>query len=181
MMRAVSFLFVSVLAGIAFAGCQSKAEEAASAAPAKAAQVGYDLRVIRPADEELGAEFDTLHARAVQEGKRVAVLFSADWCAPCKRIEAELGNLHPASQIGDVRIVMVKEEDWRDATRMKEFDGLRLRWSPAIGAFPLFVLLDEQGAQLEEMKKAIPRLEALGLEPTVANWFGNPATSSDVG
>ncbi len=82
------------------------------------------------------------------------------------------------TEIGDVRIVMVKEEDWRDASRMVEFDNLRLRWSPAVGAFPLFVLLNEDGSANEEMKAAIERLEGDGLSPTVANWFSHASVAS---
>jgi len=141
-------------------------------------KVGYDLRQLRPGEKKLDDVFEASRARALGEGKQVAVLFSADWCAPCKRLEAELGNLQPQSQIGDVRIVMVKEEDWRDSTRMVEFDNLRLRWSPAIGAFPLFVLLNEDGSAREEMKAAIERLEGEGLTPTIANWFAHPTDAS---
>lgn len=141
-------------------------------------KVGYDLRQLRPGGKSLEEAFDGSRARALADGKRVAVLFSADWCAPCKKLEAELGNTQPQSQIGDVRIVMVKEEDWRDATRMSEFDKLRLRWSTVVGQFPYFVLLDEDGHVLEEMKQAVDRLEGEGVEPTVANWFDNARMSS---
>jgi thiol-disulfide isomerase/thioredoxin len=140
--------------------------------------VPYDLRQIRPGEKKLADVFEASRKGALAEGKQVAVLFSADWCAPCKRLEAELGNTQPRSQIGEVRIVMVKEEDWRDSTRMVEFDNLRLRWSPAVGAFPLFVLLNEDGSAREEMKEAIERLESQGLEPTVANWFAHGKNAS---
>jgi thiol:disulfide interchange protein len=117
--------------------------------------------------------FDRLRAQAVAEGKRVAVLFSADWCEPCRELETELGNRHSAAEIGDVRIFELKEEDWTAATRMDEFDGLRRRWSGITGSYPLLILLDDQGQQREEMKEAITRLEAAGIAPTLANWLAD--------
>ncbi len=142
------------------------------------AEVGYDLRSLRPRDERLGEAFDRMREEALAEGKRVAVLFSADWCHRCQRLDAELGNMHPASKIGDVRIFVLKEEDWEQATRMDEFKKLRLRWDPVMGTYPMFVLLDEQGKRAEEMKEAIERLEGEGLEPTVDNWFASSLASN---
>lgn len=137
-------------------------------------EVGYELRRLRPRDEEtLAAMFDRLRAQAVKDGKRVMVLFSADWCEPCREIEAELGNRHPAEKIGGVQILEVKEEDWTAVTRMDEFDQLRLRWSDITGSYPLLLLLDEKGEKQEEMKAAIDRLTAAGIEPTLANWLAD--------
>lgn len=163
------------LAGLLLLACSG---EAAKSVPAKAAAVdttvGYELRRLRPRDEErLAAMFDRLHAAAVAEGKRVAVLFSADWCEPCRLLETELGNRHSAAEIGDVRIFELKEEDWTVATRMDEFEALRRRWSPLLGSYPLLILLDDKGGQREEMKEAIARLEAAGIEPTLANWLAD--------
>lgn len=139
---------------------------------AKPAEVGYDLRRLRPRDEEtLEAMFERLRAQALADGKRVAVLFSADWCAPCRELETELGNRHPAEQIGDVRILELKEEDWQAAARMDEFNGLRKRWAPQVGSYPLLLLLDAGGKRVDEMKEAIARLEKAGVQPTLANWI----------
>ncbi|MEZ4381081.1 MAG: thioredoxin family protein [Nannocystaceae bacterium] len=152
---------------------------APAAAAAPAAKIGYDLRRLRPRDgETLEAMFERLRARALSDGKRVAVLFSADWCAPCKRIEAELGSLQPAEQIADVRIFELKEEDWTEATRMDEFNALRTRWYPKTGSYPVLVLLDDDGAKIEEMKEAIERLEGDGVEPTLPNWFASSRQST---
>jgi len=157
---------------LALCGCGEASKAQVVAAPVVAVDVGYELRRLRPRDEEkLEAMFDRLRVAAVGEGKRVAVLFSADWCEPCRKLETELGNRHPAQQIGDVRIFELKEEDWKAATRMDEFDALRRRWSGDTGAYPLLVLLDEQGGKREEMKEAITRLEAAKVEPTLAQWF----------
>lgn len=135
--------------------------------------VGYDIRRLRPRNEEpLDAMFDRLRTKAVvDDGKRVAVLFSADWCEPCRKLDAELGNTHPRSAIGDVRILEMKEEDWQSVTRMDEFNNLRKRWYPKAGSYPVLVLLDDKGEKLEEMKEAIARLEQSGTEPTLPNWF----------
>lgn len=136
------------------------------------AKIGYDVRRLRPRDgESLEGMFERLRAQALADGKRVAVLFSAEWCAPCRTIEAELGNLQPAEAIGDVRIFELKEEDWTLATRMDEFNALRTRWYPKTGSYPVLVLLDEGGAKIEEMKEAIERLEREGIEATLPNWL----------
>lgn len=148
------------------------APAAGAAAPAPTDLVGYDLRRLRPrADEPLDAMFERLRGQALGEGKRTMVLFSADWCEPCKRLDAELGNRQPAATIGDVRIFELKEEDWQAAARMDEFNQLRRRWHDKTGSYPLFILLDAAGARIEEMKDAIDRLEAAGVEPTLATWL----------
>ncbi|MEZ4450782.1 MAG: hypothetical protein R3B09_14970 [Nannocystaceae bacterium] len=164
---------------LALAACgPGEADKAAASAPAQAsapadtARIGYDLRRLRPRDgESLEGMFERLRAQALKDGKRVAVLFSAEWCAPCRRLEAELGNLQPAEAIGDVRIFELKEEDWNHATRMDEFNALRTRWYPRTGSYPVLVLLDEGGAKIEEMKEAIERLEREGIEATLPNWL----------
>lgn len=136
--------------------------------------MGYDLRRLRPRDEEtLAAMFERLRAQALADGKRVAVLFSADWCEPCRKLDAELGNRHSPEMIGDVRILELKEEDWSAAARMDEFNELRRRWADQVGSYPLLMLLDAEGQRLEEMKQAIERLEAASIEPTLANWFAD--------
>ena len=138
------------------------------------ATVGYDLRRLRPRDEETLAEmFDRQRALAAKDGKRVAALFSADWCEPCRLLETELGNRHPARQIGDVRILELKEEDWAAATRMDEFDALRKRWTGITGSYPLLLLLDDAGKKREEMKEAKDRLNAAGVPDTLADWFAD--------
>lgn len=144
-----------------------------SDAPPKSPEtVGYDIRRLRPRNEQpLAQMFDELHAKARAEGRHVAVLFSADWCEPCRTLELELGNLHPATDIGHVRIFELKEEDWERATRMNEFNDLRRRWSAPLNVYPLFVLLDEKGEKIEEMVEARDRLEQSGVEPTLPNWF----------
>lgn len=148
-------------------------QPAAATTPAPApTTVGYDLRRLRPRDEEtLEAMFERLRGQALADGKRVAVLFSADWCQPCRELETELGNRHPPEQIGDVRILELKEEDWSAAARMDEFNGLRKRWAPQTGSYPLLLLLDAAGKRVDEMKEAIERLEKAGEAPTLARWF----------
>ena len=168
---------MAVTAGLLLAcGGEATKPEARGPAPAEATEtdVGYDLRRLRPRDEEaLEMMFERLRTQALGEGKRVAVLFSADWCEPCRKLETELGNRHPAAQIGDVRVLELKEEDWKTATRMDEFDALRRRWSSDTGSYPLLLLLDAEGRKREEMKEAIDRLEAAGGEPTLARWFAD--------
>lgn len=161
-------------------GCSAPPPEPVPATPAKAAapaaeaSVGYDLRRLRPRDEEKLADmFERLRGQALAEGKRVMVLFSADWCEPCRTLEAELGNRHPAEQIGDVRVLELKEEDWQAAARMDEFNELRRRWAGQVGSYPLLLLLDEKGQRVEEMKEAIARLEAAGVVPTLAHWIAD--------
>lgn len=140
--------------------------------------VGYDLRRLRPReDEALAAMFERVWSRANTEGKRVAVLFSADWCEPCRVLDLELGNQHPRSMIGDVRVLEFKEDDWASAARMDEFNALRRRWEPVLNAYPLFILLDGEGERAEEMKEAKERLEAAGLDPTLPIWFESTRSS----
>jgi thiol-disulfide isomerase/thioredoxin len=135
--------------------------------------VGYDIRRLRPTDEPLVKGFERMRAATVKEGKRVAVLFSADWCEPCRDLEIELGNLHPRGTIEDVRIIELKEEEWQKAVRMDEFNGLRTQWDRVLNRYPLFVVLDDQGVRVEEMQGGRERLEAAGIAATVPNWFAS--------
>lgn len=163
---------------LALAAC---AEDKADAKPDTAQadpMVGYDLRRLRPVNEEpLEAMFERVFARAGQDGKRVGVLFSADWCEPCRVLDTELGGQHPQSAIGHVRILELKEEDWEAVTRMDEFNGLRGRWHKTLNSYPVLVLLDQHGNKVEEMKEAIERLETDGVEPTLPNWFASHGQS----
>jgi thiol-disulfide isomerase/thioredoxin len=165
----------AVFASLCALGCgESKTEvtTAAVATPTVSAAVGYDLRRLRPRDgETLAAMFDRMHAQAVADGKQTAVLFSADWCEPCRKLDLELGNTHPAPDIGHVRIFELKEEEWEAATRMDEFAALRKRWYAPKDSYPVFIVLDADGKAREEMKEAIDRLGGEGVEPTVAMWF----------
>ena len=167
-------LCLALLGSFACGPGQGSKEDAASSAGEesnKAEIVGYDIRVIRPTKDPLATVFEKLRQQALAENKRVAVLFSADWCGVCQNIETELGNEHPREAIGDVRIVIIKEEDWDGATRMNEFNDLRLQWSDTVLSYPLFLLLDEKGEAQEEMKQAVERFEKEGLKPNLAMWF----------
>jgi thiol-disulfide isomerase/thioredoxin len=151
-------------------GAQGAAAAAASAQ--EPAKVGYDLRRLRPtSDEPLAKTFERMHAQAKAEGKQVAMLFSAEWCERCRRLELELGNLHPEGDIAHVRILELVEEDWEQALRMNEFELLRQRWDATKGTYPLFVVVDAEARKVEEMKEAVDRLEQAGQEATVATWF----------
>lgn len=158
----------------------AEVEETKPAAPAKPnadAEVGYDIRRLRPKDgETLDVMFGRLAQQANDDGKQVAVLFSAAWCEPCRHLELELGNVHPPSKIGAFRIIELKEEDWMAASRMNEFNALRKRWYAKTDSYPVFILLDLQEEKIEEMKEAIDRLSAAGLDPTVDNWFADVAS-----
>ena len=164
---------IVAVAWLAGCGGDSVKETQPGVAEAKRpAEIGYDIRRLRPRNEESLADmFERLRRSAVKEGKFAAVLFSADWCEPCRRLEIELGNMHPPSDIGHIRIFEIKEEDWEAATRMNEVNALRTKWTPTINQYPILVVLDEQGERIEEMQEAKDRLEHVGVEPTLVNWF----------
>lgn len=176
--RASAWLLSILLSACEAAEPPSPASEASAASTAEPADadpmVGYDLRRLRPReDEPLAKMFERVQAEARTEGKRVVVLFSADWCEPCKHLDLELGNTHPRSMIGGVRILELKEDDWSAAARMDEFNELRRRWEPALNTYPLVVLLDDAGKRVEEMKEAKDRLEGQGLDATLPIWFAS--------
>lgn len=176
--RGATRLALTVALFLGAGACQPPAEAPGEDAAKRSADasadplVGYDLRRLRPREDEALADmFERVRARAISEDKRVAVLFSADWCEPCRHLDLELGNTHPASLIGDVRILELKEDDWDAVARMDEFNGLRRRWEPVLNTYPLLVLLDREGARVEEMKEAKQRLEQAGLDPTLPMWL----------
>jgi thiol-disulfide isomerase/thioredoxin len=168
-----SLLGLLLLACSGDGGATSAASPEASAVAApEPAKVGYDLRRLRPTtDEPLADTFERMHAQTRAEGKQVAMLFSAQWCERCRRLELELGNLHPPADIAHVRILELVEEDWEQALRMNEFERLRQRWDATEGTYPLLVVLDDQGRKVEEMKEAVERLEQAGQEATLAAWL----------
>ncbi len=171
----------ALFAVLLLAACGDGAASTPAEPPAKAAEasgtpagakVGYDLRRLRPRNEEQLADmFERLRAQAVKDGKLAVVLFSADWCEPCRALDLELGNTADAAAIGHARIFELKEEDWEAATRMDEFSKLRQRWDQRADSYPLFIALDERGQKIEEMREAIDRLGREGVEPTVPNWL----------
>lgn len=173
-MRALAIAITLLAASLGACGGSEDAPQA-DAAPTNAAtptEVGYDLRRLRPVDgQPLDQMFERMRARAKEDGKQVAVLFSANWCERCRRLELELGGMHPTDRIGHVRILELVEEDWEAVTRMNEFDALRLRWDSTKGTYPLFVVLDAEGKKVEEMKEAVDRLEKAGQEATLPHWF----------
>jgi thiol-disulfide isomerase/thioredoxin len=171
----LAFSFAITLAAC---GSPERADQAKDSSASTSAEadplVGYDLRRLRPREEEpLATMFDRLEAQARAEGKRVVVLFSADWCEPCQHLDLELGNTHPRSMIGGVRVLELKEDEWSAAARMDEFNALRRRWEAVLGTYPLVVLLDREGKRVEEMREAKDRLEALGLDATLPLWFAS--------
>ncbi|MCA9707162.1 MAG: hypothetical protein KDK70_15020 [Myxococcales bacterium] len=181
-MRGRSWLFLLGLLALPACGedpaRSPEAEAPSGAAPATPKTVGYDLRRLRPVDgQSLEQVVERMRARARTDGKQVAMLFSAQWCERCRRLELELGNLHPPGDIAHVRILELVEEDWEKALRMNEFEALRLRWDSTKGTYPLLVVLDEQGGKVEEMKEAVERLEQAGQEATLAAWFRGLARS----
>ena len=166
------FLFTMVL--LACEGSDADPPPPAAKQAVAEQDVGYDVRRLRPRDgEPLSAMFDRMRGDAVKEGKHVAVLFSADWCEPCRDLALELGNTHPASSIGSFRVLELVEEDWEGATRIGEFNDLRRRWYAPISTYPVFLVLDDKGNKIEEMKEAIDRLQGAGIEPSLANWFAD--------
>lgn len=160
------------LGAIVGGACNKGAGDAASADAEAVPMVGYDLRRLRPRNEDsLHDMFQRVFERGVADGKTVAVYFSADWCEPCRVLALELGNVHPADAIGHVRIVELNEEEWEAVTRMNEFNELRARWYPVLNSYPLMVVLDAEGNKVEEMREGKERLEAMGVEATLPTWF----------
>lgn len=179
-MNAVSLVALAVVvSGVVGTTCSRDASPprhevtAAPAGPLLPALVGYDIRRIRPQADPLEDTFARLEKTARSEGMRVALLFSADWCDSCKRLELEFGNSHPAGTIDDVRILQFVEEDWEAATRMDEVYDLRRRYYPRLDNYPVMLLLDGDGHLIEEMADASKRLEAAGEDPSMVNWFAS--------
>lgn len=155
----------------------AKASASAAAKPSrsqiKEKKISYDLRRLRPSEEELNLWFVKQVKKAVADGKRPAVLFSATWCHACQDVELELGNMHPPEQIGHVRVFQLIEEDWEAVTRMDEYNDLRARWHPELGTYPMLFLLNEKGDKVESMQEAKVRLESEGKPVNFATWFAD--------
>ena len=101
----------------------AKTADAAATPAAAPAKVGYDLRRLRPRDgETLEAMFERLRGRALADDKRVAVLFSADWCAPCKRESSTIADQYDRwrSETG-VKLIAVSIDDARSTARVAPY------------------------------------------------------------
>lgn len=178
-MRTAWLVSLGIFASSTFcSACKERAakpalSQAEASKPDPQAKISYDLRRLRPSNQELGPWFATLVKQAVKEGKRPAVLFSASWCHACQDVELELGNQHSRQQIGHVRIFELVQEDWEAVTRMDEYNDLRARWHPELGTYPMLFLLDENGDEVESMQAAKKRLEAEGRPVNFATWFAD--------
>lgn len=103
-------------------------------ATAAAEPKGPDLRRASRADngDGLRATIEREYASAKANEQALLVLFSADWCSPCKMLKKMLRESTRARAVlDDVRIVEVDVDLWRPEAH-ELFDGIELKRLPVI-------------------------------------------------
>lgn len=92
-----------------------------------------------PAEVVWMSDLDAASALARDEGKRLLVDFAADWCRPCKRLEAEVFSTEKFAAAMEERYVAVRV----DATHVR--DGTRvadLLRKYGVTAYPTVLVID---------------------------------------
>lgn len=107
------------------------------AGAACAAQPGA-VRIVdlQPADGDLAAQLQRGAAQARAEGRTAFVQFTADWCAPCKRLQAGLGDPLMVQAFAGTYVMRLDVDAWK---RRLGDTGLRA------DVTPVFHALDPQG------------------------------------
>lgn len=108
----------------------------ALAAAQGAAPGAVRITELRPADGDLAAQLQRGAAEARGQGLTAYVQFTADWCGPCKRLRASLGDPAMADAFRGTYLLRLDADQWKHKLGDT---GLR----PT--ALPIFFALDAQG------------------------------------
>lgn len=119
---AAALLLASALPGLA--GAQAAAPDAPR------------IVELRPADGDLATQLQHGAAEARRQGLTAYVQFTAEWCGPCKRLRASLGDPAMADAFRGTYLLRLDADQWK---RKLGDTGLR----PS--ALPIFFALDTQG------------------------------------
>ncbi|MBB5017282.1 protein disulfide-isomerase [Chitinivorax tropicus] len=122
---------------------------ASTLAAAGTLQVPLDKTKPYPYDEQADAKADlrTAQAAARADGKKVLVVFGANWCPDCRGLSHELINGETAKIVAaSYHVVKVNIGRWD-----KNLDIAEIYGKPQAKGIPALVVLDQEGALLKKM------------------------------
>lgn len=97
----------------------------------------HSVTKLTPAGGELGAQLQSLAARAKQEDLKPFVQFTAVWCGPCRDLQASMNDPLMVEAFAKTFIIQINADDFTD----KQFAAAGF----TLDGIPAFYELDEQG------------------------------------
>jgi len=107
-----------------------------------------------PIDNILDATFfQGTYQEALQEAKKlrkpILLTFSASWCQPCQKLEAESFSEPEVASLLSLRYVS-------KIVDVEQFTGMDVADIYKVSEYPITIILDERGKELERLKGFFP-------------------------
>lgn len=125
-MKQLSF-FMAITAMLLIASCTPKTTETIS-------EPQESLGILFVEDQS----YESILAKAKEEGKPVLIDFYTTWCAPCKWLEKDVFSLPQVYEYYNTNVVNYK-------VNAEDFDGVALAQQYEVNAYPTLVYLTQDG------------------------------------